>query len=157
MEFIRLNLACGDRPHSGYLNIDIVPGKGDLCADCLSLPYADGSVSEILSEHFIEHLTRGELYQFFFQARRLLRPGGVLTLRAPCFRCLVEAAANEVITLERLDLYLFARHLHPNDFHRQGIWESKLLRLCAGYGFSEPSFQHGDEFEISMDTRRENS
>lgn len=155
MDFIRLNLACGDRPKEGYLNLDIVPGKGDECADCLELSYPSGSISEILAEHFVEHLSRPDLYRFFLQAHRLLRIGGVLTLRAPCFRCLTEAVANGVITLEHLDLYLFGRHLHEHDFHRQGIWESKLLRLCGGYGFAEPSFSHGSDFEISMTTRKE--
>ena len=152
---MRLNLACGDRPRPGYLNLDIIPGKGDRQADCLDLDeFASGSIKEILAEHFVEHLTRPQLFAFFEQARLLLAPGRALTLRTPCMRCLVLAAASGEINLELLDLELFARHLHEHDFHRQGFWEEKFARLCASFGFSDPEFEHGDGYEITMTARR---
>jgi len=47
------------------------------------IPCASGSVSALYSSHMIEHLDRAEARAFLAQARRVLRPGGVLRLAAP--------------------------------------------------------------------------
>jgi SAM-dependent methyltransferase len=46
------------------------------------IPYASGTVAAVYSSHMIEHLDRREARSFLAEARRVLRPGGVLRLAA---------------------------------------------------------------------------
>jgi ubiquinone/menaquinone biosynthesis C-methylase UbiE len=90
---IRLNVGCGGRPLLGYTNIDMdtlekikqrYPDQqfaDDLEVvqyDIFNLPYPDNSVDEVRSEGLIEHLPFIDEPPFFFEARRVLKPGGVL-------------------------------------------------------------------------------
>jgi SAM-dependent methyltransferase len=47
------------------------------------LPFAAGSVDAIYASHFLEHLSRDEAVSFLGEARRLLRPGGLLRVVVP--------------------------------------------------------------------------
>lgn len=50
------------------------------------LPDEDGAVAVVYSSHMIEHLDRDEARAFLGEARRVLRPGGVLRLAVPNIR-----------------------------------------------------------------------
>jgi predicted SAM-dependent methyltransferase len=47
------------------------------------LPFADGSVDWVYAEHLIEHVTMPVAVGWLAEARRVLRPGGVLRLTTP--------------------------------------------------------------------------
>jgi predicted SAM-dependent methyltransferase len=47
------------------------------------LPFADGHFDYIFSEHFFEHLFLDEAVALFLEARRILRPGGVIRTVVP--------------------------------------------------------------------------
>jgi SAM-dependent methyltransferase len=47
------------------------------------IPCADDSVEVVYSSHMIEHLDRGRAHAFLAEARRVLRPGGLIRLAAP--------------------------------------------------------------------------
>lgn len=49
--------------------------------DCLDLPLADASVDVVVSFETLEHITDHE--KFFFEIRRVLRPGGVFVVSTP--------------------------------------------------------------------------
>ena len=104
-EIIKLNLGCASRPLAGYINIDL----DDLDAlkkrypniqfpegirifqyDIFSLPYADGTVSEVRADSLLEHLSFLEEPKFFYEARRVLRPGGLLRITVPDFEKTIE-------------------------------------------------------------------
>jgi len=78
-----INVGCGAYPLTGFLNIDI--GRGaDLRWDVRrGLPFPDGSVSGIFSEHFLEHLTQGDGLFFLRECRRVLKPGGLVRVAMP--------------------------------------------------------------------------
>lgn len=81
-----VNVACGPHVVDGFLNIDLLPCHTDVMEwDCRrSLPVGDGSAAGIRVEHFVEHLDpRDELPTFLHNARRALRPGGVLRIVVP--------------------------------------------------------------------------
>jgi len=81
-----VNLGCGTRALPGFVNIDAGPAPGVDCVwDCrASLPFADGSVRGIFSEHFFEHLRyEDEAPALLRECRRVLQPGGVLRLIVP--------------------------------------------------------------------------
>jgi SAM-dependent methyltransferase len=47
------------------------------------IPCADDSAEVVYSSHMIEHLDRGRAHAFLLEARRVLRPGGLIRLAAP--------------------------------------------------------------------------
>ena len=84
---LRLNLGCGDKLLSGYVNIDIVDSRLGNCPDILcdlhELIYDDNTVDEILSVHVIEHFWRWEALDLLKEWVRVLKPGGKMILECP--------------------------------------------------------------------------
>lgn len=80
---LRLDLASGAAVRDGFEGVDRTPGIAthtwDL--DVHPWPWADGSVAELYSSHFVEHV--GDLVAFMNEAHRVLVPGGKLTIRHP--------------------------------------------------------------------------
>jgi ubiquinone/menaquinone biosynthesis C-methylase UbiE len=52
-------------------------------ADAAHLPHSDGTVDVIYSSHMLEHLDKDEAKEFLAEARRVLRPGGIIRLSVP--------------------------------------------------------------------------
>jgi len=82
----RLHLGCGGKHLEGYVNVDIFKGPTvDEVFSMLDIPYEDGTIAEILSEHSLEHvpfqLAEDALKEWF----RVLQPGGKLNLFMPDF------------------------------------------------------------------------
>jgi SAM-dependent methyltransferase len=81
---VRLNLGCGDDYREGYVNIDVRTDCGaDEIADATLLPYADGVADEVLALDLLEHFPAARTAQVLAEWRRVLRPGGMLTVRVP--------------------------------------------------------------------------
>lgn len=55
------------------------------------LPFEDGSVSHVFSEHVIEHIERDEALRLLIECRRVLRPGGVVRITTPDLVWLVDS------------------------------------------------------------------
>jgi len=49
-----------------------------------ALPKPDESVQFLFAEHVVEHITPEEAWRFFREARRILKPGGVMRIAVPC-------------------------------------------------------------------------
>lgn len=76
---VRLDLGCGSKPREGYVGVDRLPFDGKV-QHVLDLgrerwPWADSSVDEIWSSHFLEHLTAGERCHAMNETWRVLKPG----------------------------------------------------------------------------------
>lgn len=108
---IRLNLGCGGRPLSGYINVDMdsldrirarYPNQkfeDDLVVvqyDIFQLPYPNDSVDEIRADGLIEHLPFIDEPRFFYEVARILKPGGLLYLSTVDF----EMAAKQWLEAE---------------------------------------------------------
>lgn len=82
-----LHLGCGPIMLHGFVNIDhSAHWNPDLCIDYLLLSnhYEENSVDVIFCCHSIEHLDYPkDAVRFFVQARRALKPGGVLRIVVP--------------------------------------------------------------------------
>lgn len=86
----RLHVGCGTNRFPGWVNADIDP-RADLIVFLeRKLPFADGSLDRIYSEHVIEHVPYAVAVRFFREARRALRPGGVMRIAMPDLDELVE-------------------------------------------------------------------
>jgi SAM-dependent methyltransferase len=83
---LRINFGCGQFPLGGWVNVDIdASAHADVHHDLEVFPYPfdSDSADEILASHVLEHLN--EPFAAMAEFRRILRPGGRLTIRVPHF------------------------------------------------------------------------
>lgn len=72
--------------YENYVSVDLEPPsagwsvKHDLRDP---IPLADGSVSRILTEHFVEHIKLEEISRLLIECYRLLKPGGHMRIACP--------------------------------------------------------------------------
>jgi SAM-dependent methyltransferase len=85
------NLGCGSRHHPSWINIDFHgDGKTVLPWDLRrGLPLPDHSCDAVYSSHAIEHFDREGARRFLGECRRVLMPGGIIRLVAPCLEGVV--------------------------------------------------------------------
>lgn len=103
---VRLNLGCGGRPLADYINVDMdsldrlrerYPQQkfsDDIVLknyDIFHLPFEDGGVDEVRADSMIEHLSFLEESKFFYEIKRVLKPGGVFEFSVPDFEATVRA------------------------------------------------------------------
>ena len=80
----KLQLGAGASRLQGWLNTDIEPGPGLAYVDATQrLPFEDGTIRFIFSEHVIEHLTFDEGKGMIAEAFRVLAPGGKMRVSTP--------------------------------------------------------------------------
>lgn len=82
---IKLNLGCGFDHRRGYINIDVDRKvKPNLVADLRrELPFPRHSVSEILLQDTLEHLTQQDAMKLLRRCEKVLRISGKLIVRVP--------------------------------------------------------------------------
>jgi SAM-dependent methyltransferase len=85
MRGVRVNVGCGDNPTTGWVNLDISRYPAVMYWDCAKgLPFNDGTVEAIYSEHSFEHLDyESEAKHFLRECLRCLKPQGVLRIVVP--------------------------------------------------------------------------
>ena len=83
---MNLELGGGTLAPPGWVNLDPVHGSEGWkrYAEDVPWPAVDGSVDSILASHVMEHIPAGSTrINVMNQAHRVLRPGGVFTIRVP--------------------------------------------------------------------------
>lgn len=80
---MKLNLGCGPKYLDGYTNCDLFAEHVDVRCDCRSLPFATGTVSEVVFFHTIEHVDRADGVKAITEIARVLRPGGFVAIETP--------------------------------------------------------------------------
>lgn len=83
---LKLDLGCGPNKQPGHLGVDVRPFLGvdvllNLGVD--QWPWANESVEEAHSSHFLEHLTALERIHFMNELHRVLIPGGKCKIIVP--------------------------------------------------------------------------
>lgn len=111
-----MNLGCGDNKLDGWRNSD------DDIRTVLSVVQAN-TVTEILVEHVVEHLTGPETLRFFDECKRVLVSGGVLRVCVPEPKTSMELAhMRDLITghghLQVLNLHALTALLYAAGFTR---------------------------------------
>jgi SAM-dependent methyltransferase len=144
----RLNLGCGDKLLSGYVNVDVAESRAgrrpDVLCDLRRLePLQDNSVDEILAVHVIEHFWRWEAGELLREWLRVLRPGGLMILECPnlasaCAELLKDpdryAAADANGQRTMWVLYGDPAWKDPLMCHRWGYTPHSLIRLMSEAG-----------------------
>ena len=86
-EPIMLNIGCGDKLLSGYVNIDLANNwsnkQPDVISDIRAIDLPDEYAHEAMAIHVIEHLYRWDVPAALIEWRRLLKPGAELILECP--------------------------------------------------------------------------
>jgi predicted SAM-dependent methyltransferase len=142
---IYLNLGSGKRNREGYINIDAIQHTPEtVVGDILKLQIEDGSVDAVFSEHVLEHLTKNELELFFHTANRVLKTGGELEIIVPCLKTWINRYVKGEIDIDILENFLYGPQLHPYDFHKQGMYDDKLKKICTIYGFEIKELKYQD-------------
>ena len=72
-----MNLGCGHDYIDGWTNVDLYAENADIQYDATgSWPELDDQYDCVLASHFLEHFDGMELVKIFWEAGRVLRPGG---------------------------------------------------------------------------------
>ena len=121
---IRLDLGSGASPREGFQGVDVAPNlPGVLQFDLRQFPWPwpDGSVDEIWSSHFVEHLTGEERIRFMVECYRVLKPNGKLTIVAPhwqSYRAYMDPTHKFPPLTERSMLYFDADWRRDRDIEK---------------------------------------
>ena len=153
----KLEVGCGNNPQEGYLHLDIRPGKHiDFICDFSKdrLPFKDNTLSEILSNHSIEHVSFRQLPHVLGEWNRVLKPGGKVFFRTPDLEFICRTYLAGLMTPEHpndesfidkhfgqmtptwwANIKLFAGQDYDSNFH-YFCWDFKTAKECLErYGF----------------------
>ena len=80
-----LNIGCGSNIHNNFINLDYCWKPGiDLCWDLKKdLPFEDGSLEGIFSEHCLEHIFLQNTISLLTEFKRVLAAGGLVRISIP--------------------------------------------------------------------------
>jgi len=161
-ELAKLHIGCGQHRLEGWINIDLdADSKADLRLDVTKgLPVADGSVGAVLSQHFVEHLTRAQAQGFLAECCRVLKPGGKLRLSTPDLAGIIRDY-SAALTSGRVECYWddaakyrSACHVFNTAIDCERVWghqftydEAELRAALAQAGFASVKRCAGDEVD----------
>jgi len=144
---IKLNLGCGDKILSGYINVDVAASRLDIKPDVISdireLSFDDNYADEILSVHVIEHFWRWEVFNILQEWVRVLKPGGKLIIECPNLQSACEEFLKDPVLRSATDkkgartmwvLYGDPKWQDPLMVHRWGYTPYSLSELLKEVG-----------------------
>jgi SAM-dependent methyltransferase len=155
----KIHVCCGGVRLEGYVNIDKYPFEpgddsrsgcvADLLADAFELPYAKGTLSEIVLIHGLEHFTQYDGLRMLQHFAELLSPDGVLYLEMPsrnpvffltlverCFALVAPRRASNRFGRAHASSMLWGNQWAGFDYetHRY-LWSAaEITRACAMAG-----------------------
>ena len=141
----KLNLGCGNKPVPGYVNVDLF--KGPIVDEIFSLddiPYTDGTISAIHSEHALEHLPFKRAENAIKEWFRVLAPGGELLLKIPdldgCCRSYVDSLGDKFNRWwYKATLYGIqesqAGEADESQIHQSGFSQEEIAEVLERNGF----------------------
>ncbi len=93
---LRIEIGGGHHPSPGYIHVDVDPRSAHLefVAPAWDLPFADGTVEEILAVHVLEHVPPGYVVGTLREWRRVLQPGGWVQVHVPNARSILTSYLN---------------------------------------------------------------
>lgn len=82
---LKLDFGCGQNCQPGFKGVDLFAPNVDFRVDLFKfpLPWKDGTVDEIVSSHFIEHIPRQIRWKFFEECWRILKLDATMRIIVP--------------------------------------------------------------------------
>jgi len=164
---LKLHLGCGNNFKDGYVNIDKYVNRDDVHQfDILELPFTENSVSEILAEHLVEHLSFHEEKLFFYEVKRVLTDGGFIKIEVPDMEWVFSEFSKakddfkdfyEVGSVDHyfgngneldnrwgvLTTHIWGNQNGDGQFHKNGYTEQKLRNIGKLVGFTSCQVNRG--------------
>lgn len=137
----RVHLGAGGKYWPGWINVDVV-GDQDVNANVDRLPFESNSVDEIQCIHLFEHLERMKVGTVLAEWRRVLKPGGRLTMELPCLDAVVAMlyAGERNFRMTMFALYGDPREESPFMAHRWCWSRREMSEQLTESGFDEIEF-----------------
>ena len=144
---MKINFGCGKQTWPGFYCVDAVQHpKATRPVDLIHvlefdkekllnpLPLSDGTVDEVHSYHFIEHVFRWEATALVAEWRRLLKHNGLLVLECPN----IEQAAKNLLAgmndqMSMWPLYGDWNHKDPYMMHKHGYTPKTIKALLSDF------------------------
>ncbi len=165
---LRLDFGCGEAVRPGFLGVDIRPNPG-VSFVCNAWEIADrvgpGSVVEIYSRHFLEHLTFPQAHMTVRAWAEILAPDGRLVLLVPDIRYHIgqflegdpgkPAEANADWTVRQhavAGFWGWQRQADTRlwDVHKSGYDEDSLRDLLLEHGFGNVRRVEDDPWHLHV-------
>ncbi|ESY72526.1 hypothetical protein X740_33225 [Mesorhizobium sp. LNHC221B00] len=133
---IKLNFGCGTNRLDGWQNFD---AEIDIEK---RLPFADDHADFIYAEHVVEHVDYHAALRFFTEARRVLKPGGVIRICVPSLENIWRRGDQEYFDFTRKWAPSADRrgamHAIIHAHGHKAIWSQALLEACLFFaGFED--------------------
>jgi predicted SAM-dependent methyltransferase len=160
---IKLELGSGSRKGTnGWTTIDMAPGCDMYCNLAKGIPFPDGTVHNIYSSHFFEHLTYQQTQTLLGECLRVMVPDGRFSICVPNARLYLEAYVKGVELDPRRFLGYEPAYNHTtsidyvnyiaymNEDHKYMFDEENLVFLLQQRGFRNVQIR---EFDPSLDLK----
>lgn len=89
-----VNFGAGTYRLDGWINADISPSAEYYIDARQKLPFPDGTLDAVFSEHFLEHLEYRDAIRWLTECYRCLQPGGIFRVSTPGLRQILEMYAG---------------------------------------------------------------
>jgi predicted SAM-dependent methyltransferase len=89
---LKIQFGSGSNILEGWENHD-----SDLDITKLPLPFENDSVSEVMAEHLVEHISTPDFFRFLMECHRILKHDGTLLLCVPVLDGLDDVHARDII------------------------------------------------------------
>ena len=132
-----------DEKRQGWEIFNIVPSEiVDHVGDARDLSrFPDGTFVELYASHVLEHFDYlGEAETVLVEWKRVLAPGGKISISVPNLEILCRIFTHQAVTFEdkyKIMRVIFGGHMDPYDHHKAGFFPELLHRSLAAAGFDE--------------------
>lgn len=139
---LRLQVGGGPNVLDGWLNTDLFPWRapqgGLFHLDATApLPFPDGSLDRIFTEHMVEHLEYDVVVGFLRECRRVLAPGGRIRVCTPDLEVLCRLYQDPISPEQRDYIGTVCRTYQPQRTVLRGFVVNQLFDFGHAFLFDE--------------------
>jgi predicted SAM-dependent methyltransferase len=136
---MKLYLGSRDLKPEGFLSVDIDPSyHPDICADITDMnSIEDGSCSEIIASHVLEHLEWPDSFLAMAEMSRVTRIGGKVRIAVPDLLSLLNLMFTESPYAAMGMIYGSGGKDNPFERHRYGFTAFMLIEILSALGYGD--------------------